>query len=150
MTTVRPPLGIRARPLDFYVAFLVFFIDAYGFLDPNWPEQFETPIYWIVIIEDVYLMLASSSIMTALIVKQFFNKKSAIVIGAIIAEMFGWVFISAAATVIVLTSWWIPPAAVQLNYEVQLAWILLWIGLAISSGMRYLDLRFLYRGSKDE
>lgn len=145
---VHMPMGLRARTLDFYVAFLVFFIGVCGFIDPTWPERFEgKPAYWIVLVEDIYLILASLAIMLSLIVRESRKCKMKILIPSLIAEMFGWLFVSAGAFVIVFTSWYIPPSAVvDENSTLSLwLWILLWLGLGISSFMRYLDLRLHYR-----
>ena len=146
----KAPLGVRARPLDFYVAFLVFFFGIYGFFDPDWPERFEGWKYWVLMIEDIYLIISSIAIMTALLVKQFSrgNCIKKILIPSLIGEMFGWLFISAASWVIVLTAWVLPPSAIDLNGQESVVWTLLWLALAICAGMRYIDLRLLYRGHK--
>lgn len=146
---VRIPLGIRARPLDFYVAFLVLFLGVSGLVDPTWPERFEdSVIYWVVMIEDIYLIMASIVIMTSLLIREK-KCKLRILIPSIIGEMFGWLFVSSAAWVIVLTAWWIPPSAVvDVHNPLSFwSWILVWVGLGISSFFRYLDLRHHYRSN---
>jgi hypothetical protein len=147
---VRIPLGLRARPLDFYVAFLVLFLGFSGLLDPTWPERFEdSVIYWVVMIEDIYLILASVAIMTSLLIREGKGCRMKVLIPSIIGEMFGWLFVSSAAWVIVLTAWWIPPSAVvNTNDPVSFwSWILVWVGLGISSFYRYIDLRHHYRSA---
>lgn len=143
---VRIPLGLRARTLDFYVAFLVFFMGAYAFIDPTWPERFDSPIYWIVLIEDVYLCIASLMIMLSLIVREKKKCKMKILIPSIIGEAYGWFFIAAAATVIAVTAWIIPPSAFMIERDyIEFIWFVLWVGLAISSFMRYMDLKKHYK-----
>lgn len=144
---VRIPLGLRARTLDFYVAFLVFFFGLSGLIDPTWPERFgDSIIYWIILVEDAYLIFASLIIMFSLIVREKKRCKIKILVPSIIGEMFGWLFISAASLVIVLTSFWIPPSAVVLEDSPlsTFLWILVWLGLGVSSLFRYLDLRKYY------
>lgn len=150
---VRIPIGLRARTLDFYVAFLVLFLGLSGLLDPTWPERFEgTPIYWIILIEDIYLIAASIVIMLALLIREKKNCRYKVLVPSIIGEMFGWLFVSAAAWVIVLSSWWIPPSAIaHPDDPISIwSWVLVWAGLGISSFLRYLDLRHYYRSGPHE
>lgn len=135
--------GILSRPFDFYVAFLVTFIGGYGFLDPQWPESLGNPQYWIITIEDIYLCLSGVVIMTALIARTLNYR----VYLSMVAEMFGWLFVSAAAVVIVVSSPWVPPVAVQLpNEDLQTAWVLIWALLAAAAAVRYANIRNLLRG----
>lgn len=141
------PIGLRARTLDFYVAFLVFFMGLSGILDPTWPERFgNSPIYWIVLVEDIYLMIASFVIMLSLILRTWCNGKCKMLVPTIIGETFGWLFISAAAWVIVVSSPWIPPSAiVDAGDRVSFwAWIAVWVGLGLTSFFRYIDLKRFY------
>lgn len=143
-------LGIKARPLDFFVAFLVFFIGFYNFLDPNWPEKFGgSPLYWIILIEDIYLVIASVFIMTALTVMQipFFKRRPKQIAHALVWEMFGWLFIATASFVIAISTPWVPPS-VFAGESGPLLWIwaALWLGLALSAAVRYWDIRALTRG----
>lgn len=145
---VRIPMGLRARTLDFYVAFLVLFLGLSGIIDPTWPERFEGhPQYWVILIEDIYLMAASLVIMGSLIVREFNKNNIRVIVPSLIGEMFGWLFVSAGAWVIVITSWWIPPSAIaDVDNPVSFwSWIAVWLGLGISSFLRYLDLRLHYR-----
>lgn len=147
-SSMKIPLGLRARTLDFYVAFLVFFIGFSGIADPTWPERFSHSWeYWLVFVEDIYLMVASVVIMASLIIREKKSCKINVLIPSIIGEMFGWLFISTASAVIILSSWWIPPSALveETNSVSFFAWILIWLGLGISSFLRYLDLRIHYR-----
>lgn len=140
-------LGIKARPLDFFVAFLVFFMGIYGFLDPNFPEGLNSVSYWVIMVEDIYLIVAGVAIMGALVVKQYCRRNMGRwFVGSLIVEMFGWLFISSASAVIALTTPWIPPSAFA-STEGPLLWVwfFLWGGLAAASFVRYLDIRSIGR-----
>ena len=142
------PIGLRARTLDFYVAFLVFFLGLSGLVDPTWPERFgDSAFYWIVMVEDIYLMSASATIMIALIFRTWCGIKCRYLIPSVVGETYGWLFISAAAWVIVLSSPWIPPSAVveAENHLSFWSWIAVWVGLGLSSFLRYIDLKRFYR-----
>lgn len=152
----RVPLGVSARPFDFYVAFLVFFAGAYTFIDPNWPPKDGGELqYWLIMIEDIYLMIAGACIMLALIIKQIgLSSKRGVsdkaVVAAVVGEMFGWLFVSASSAVIAVTAWIFPPIAIQnhLSKEMAGAWFLMWAGLAISSFARWRDMRNVYKGPR--
>jgi hypothetical protein len=149
--TIGTSLGIKSRPLDFFVAFLVFFLGFYGFLDPTWPERFDDSIlYWIVTIEDLYFVTAGAVIMSALIIKQMCaNKLGKWFVRSLVAEMFGWLFISISAAVTALTIPWIPPSVFAAEEGPLLwVWFFLWAGLSSSAFVRYLDIRTLGRHSK--
>jgi hypothetical protein len=150
---IRIPLGLRARPLDFYVAFLVFFIGFSGIIDPTWPERFDhTPAYWLVWAEGIYLMAASIIIMISLLIREKKKCRVKLLVTSIIGEMFGWLFVSSASWVIVLTSWYVPPSLmVEANNPISFwAWVLVWIGLGVASFMRYMDLKHYYRSGNGE
>lgn len=146
-------LGIKSRPLDFYVAFLVFFMGFYSVLDPTWPERYSNdPLtYWILLVEDIYLMVAGAVIMLSLIAMQtmYFRHRPRIIVSALVSEMFGWLFIACASAVVAISTPWIPPSAFA-GTEGPLLWIwaALWVGMALSAGMRYWDIRSLTRGKK--
>lgn len=142
------PIGLRARTLDFYVAFLVFFLGLSGLVDPTWPERFgDSAFYWIVMVEDIYLMAASATIMISLLFRTVCKQKCRYIIPSIVGETYGWLFISAAAWVIVVSSPWIPPSAiVEANNHLSFwSWIAVWVGLGLASFLRYLDLKRFYR-----
>lgn len=153
MNHINIPIGLRARTLDFYVAFLVFFLGLSGLLDPTWPERFDgSSLYWIILIEDIYLMAAAVIIMTSLIARTWCKGKCKLLIPTIIGETFGWLFVSAAAWVIVVSSPWVPPSAIveSGNHISFWSWIAVWVGLGLSSFFKYIDLKRFYRsgGSK--
>lgn len=132
------PHGIKDRPLDFYLAFLVTFIGLYGFLDPNWPEDLSPLEFWIITIEDVYLVTAGISVMIALILKELRKYLPF----AMALEQISWLFISAASAVIALTAAWVPPTVVPLpNDQQTVAWVFLWSGLCIAASVRSFNVR---------
>lgn len=137
-------MGIRKRPFDFFVAFIVFLLGLYGFFDPNFPEDYDWPIWAIMMFEDVYLVAAGAVIMASLIMRETGKR----VVCSLAMEMFGWMFVSVAAAVITVTSYWVPssvfagpdqPAAI--NY----LWMGFWACLATASLFRYLDMHQWYR-----
>lgn len=148
MNKIHVPIGLRARTLDFYVAFLVFFLGLSGLLDPTWPERFgNSPIYWIILVEDIYLMTAAVVIMVSLLLRTKCHDRCKILIPSIVGETYGWLFVSAAAWVIVISSPWIPPSAIveSGNHISFWSWIAVWVGLGISSLFRHIDLKKFYR-----
>lgn len=135
---------LRERPFDFYVAFLIFFAGLLSFVSDAWPENIDRP--WAIVIISIisaYYMIASAIVIISLSMKR---KKYPVF--ALIGEMYGWMFISAASIATSLlyigflingapNSWWL--------------WSILmgvWIGLATSSGVRFLDLFSVYRSLK--
>lgn len=134
--------GIMHRPLDFYAAFLIFFFGIYGFLDPSWPERYGTLTFWIITVEDIYLMGSATMIMVSLAMQTCKTYP----IQAIALEMFGWLFVSAAAAVIALSSAWFPTSAFdQDSFVIDIAWIILWVGLSAASYVRWWSMRRLIK-----
>lgn len=142
------PQGIKARPFDFFVAFLVFFIGVYGFFDPNWPEKFDPSVAMIILIEDIYLSVAGLTIMISVIANEILRRKfnPRIFATSIIIQMFGWLFISVAAWAIALTTPVVPPSIFAGEEGVTLwGWAILWAGLGASSWLRYRYIRLMTR-----
>lgn len=141
---------IRSYALDFYVAFLVFVIGAYGILDSHWPPvDIEPWVAIILIVEDIYLVIASLAVMIAM----FLRKSPRHAACSIVTEAFGWMFIGVAAAVIALTSFQIPPAVfVDPHPEdglhwIHYTWIFIWSGLAVAALAKCCELRrFTKRG----
>lgn len=149
----KKPMGIMERPLDFYVAFLVFVIGLYGLIDVDWPPTvLDQWVAVVLIFEDIYLVLAATGIMIAMACR-----KTRHVVCSIVVEMFGWLFVSVAAAMIALSSYWIPPAVfVDPHPEdgphlILWTWIAIWAGLAIATFVRYMDMRrWWMRGGRGE
>lgn len=136
--------NLRERPFDFYVAALLVIIGVYSIISDTWPETLgDTFIEGIVAIISLYYMCAGIVIMASLSCRK--NKHP---LFALFGEMYGWMFVCFAALANVIlyiasiighapNSWW--------------AWLLMlfvWLGLFISSGLRFLDLYFVYKGMK--
>jgi hypothetical protein len=131
---------LRNRPFDFYVAFVLFMFGVGGFVDPHWPEDYVSGVlFTIVTIIDVYLIVASLLIISSLLCKRQCHP-----VLAIMGEMYGWLFISAASLAIFVI--YIAALYNQLgNMWILAIWALIWAGMAISSGLRSLDLLYFYR-----
>ena len=135
------------RPLDIYVAFLVFLMGLYGLLDPNWPPndaRVETKV--ILIAEDIYLAVAGLVIVAAFILRG----RIKCVICSLVMEQFGWLFVSAASFIIAISSPWVPPSVFvesdKGDASLLAVWVLIWLGLGAASLTRYLDMRSWFRG----
>ena len=134
---------LRERPFDFYVAFVLFFLGVWGFVDPSWPESYaDGDLLVIMTIVSIYLMISSGFIMASLLCKR---QKHPVL--ALMGEMYGWFFISAAATatsiVYIVALYHSVP-----NFSIWAIWFLIWGGLAISAGVRAFDLFYFYRSLK--
>lgn len=132
---------LRERTFDFYVAFVLFIFGAWGIVDPNWPERYLTgALLTVVTIIDIYLILSSLLILMSLSCKRQRHP-----ILALMGEMYGWLFISAAALAISFIY------AISFYDKLDNLWLLgvwtvIWAGMAIASGLRSLDLFIFYRG----
>lgn len=134
---------LRDRPFDFYVAFVLFLLGVWAFVDDTWPEtRAEGGMLFMMIIISIYLMVSSGFIMASLMCKR---KKHPIL--SLMGEMYGWFFIASAATatfLVYLVSLYYGVS----NVTVWAIWFLIWVGLAIASGVRGLDLFLFYRSLK--
>lgn len=145
MTTIKGLFRnhLRDRPFDFYVAFVLFLLGVWGFIDDTWPEsRAEGGMLAIMITISVYLMASSAFIMTSLLCKR---QKHPVL--ALMGEMYGWFFIAAAGvatTLVYLVSLYNGVNSVS----VWLVWFLIWLGLSIASIVRGFDLFLFYRSLK--
>lgn len=134
---------LRERPFDFYVAFVLFLLGVWGFIDDTWPEsRAENGMLAIIVIISIYLMVSSSFIMASLLCKR---QKHPVL--ALMGEMYGWFFIAAAATATALVYLFSLHQGVG-NVAVWFIWFLIWVGLAIASIVRGIDLFLFYRSLK--
>ena len=134
---------LRERPFDFYVAFVLFLLGVWGFIDPVWPESYASgDLLLIMTVVSIYLMISSGFIMASLLCKR---QKHPVL--ALMGEMYGWFFIASAA---LATSIVYLVALYQgvFNISTWFIWFLIWIGLAISAGVRGIDLFYFYRSLK--
>lgn len=134
---------LRERPFDFYVAFVLFMLGVWGFVDPTWPEEYVSGEMLILMaIISVYLMVSSGFIMASLLCKRQRHP-----VLALMGEMYGWFFIAAAAlatSIIYLVALY---HGVQ-DFFIWAIWFLIWGGMAIASSVRAFDLLYFYRSLK--
>lgn len=87
------------------------------------------------------------------IMASFFVRYKWLVMG-IVMEMFGWLFVGAAAGLIVITSPWLPLSTFvdsdlgSSEVYILTIWMALWSGLAGSSLARYFDMRHWHKGGR--
>jgi len=132
---------LRERPFDFYIAFVLFLLGVYGIVDDGWPESLIIDDYsWLITLLSMYLMIPSGVIMLSLTC----NRKKRPIF-ALMGEMYGWFFISAAATATALSY----VGAIVVSYPDNIVswfiWFAIWIGMAIASAVRAFDLHSFYR-----
>jgi hypothetical protein len=135
---------LRDRPFDFYVAFVLFMLGLWAFVDPSWPERYteDGNLYFLMMFIMVYLMVAAGFIMASLLCKR---QKHPVL--ALMGEMYGWFFIAAAAlatSTIYLVAFY---NGVQ-SFAVWAVWFVIWIGLFLASAVRGIDLFYFYRSLK--
>jgi hypothetical protein len=134
---------LRERPFDFYVAFVLFFLGVWGFVDPTWPEAYtDGGMLVLMTIISVYLMISSGFIMASLLCKR---QKHPVL--ALMGEMYGWFFIAAAALatcIIYLVALYHGIS----NFSVWAIWFIIWGGMAIAASVRAFDLFYFYRSLK--
>lgn len=134
---------LRERPFDFYVAFNLFLLGAWGIVDPRWPENyFNSATSTLVVLIGIYLMISSSFIITSLLCR-----RSRHPILALMGEMYGWLFISAAsfALSILFLVGSFHHHQMSNNIHIWIIWSLIWMGLFVSSAIRSSDLYNFYR-----
>lgn len=135
---------LRERPFDFYVALLIFFAGLLTFVSDAWPENIHRPLAVVIIsIISIYYIVASLVVMVSLSMR-----KKKYPVFSLMGEMYGWMFISAAAFATVILYF-----GFLLNGAPQSWWLWgmlasIWFGLAVASGVRFLDLFSVYRRLK--
>ena len=138
------PIGLRERPLDFYTVFVLFLVGVYGIVDDNFPERFQQPLSSIFVnIISFYLIIAASLVMSSLLC----NRKDK-PLYAYMTEFFGWMLITAASVAASL----LYVASISMgnpnSWILWSIWLLIWIGMAVSSLIRTYDLYNLTRRSQ--
>jgi hypothetical protein len=134
------PTGLKERPFDFYTVFVLFLVGVYGIVDDNFPERFQQPVTAIFIhLISLYLIAASSLVISSLLC----NKKQRPVYSHM-SEFFGWMLICAASVAAAIL--YIASALLYTGFSwVWLIWLLIWVGMAISSFIRTYDLYIITR-----
>ena len=135
---------LRERPFDFYVACLIFFAGLLSIVSDAWPESIQRPLAFILITAiSLYYMIASAIVILSLSL----NRKKHPVF-ALMGEMYGWMFISAASIATTLLYLGFLVNGAPQSWGLWIILVLIWLGLAISSGVRFLDLSSVYRSLK--
>ena len=131
------PIALRERPLDFYTALILFMVGLYSLLDHTFPERFEDPtIIFIIYIISGYLMAAS-----ALILVTMLGNKVKRPIFSIMGEFYGWMLVvSASVAISILYIASIIFGGPPTNWITWALWVVAWIGMAIASFLRTVDL----------
>ena len=135
---------LRERPFDFYVAALLFLVGFYAVISDSWPESVENSLVsTIIYIVSIYYIIAGAVIMLSL----GCNRKKHPV-WALMGEMYGWMFVAAAALATVLTYLGSLVSGNISDIPMALLLLAVWIGLFISSAIRFIDLFSVYRSLK--
>jgi hypothetical protein len=131
------PVSVRERPLDFYTAAVLFMIGIYALFDTTFPERFQDEIIILIIhVIGGYLMAAA-----ALIIATMLCDKVKRPIFAIIGEFYGWMLVvsaSVAISLLYLASAFFGGGPT--NWITWFLWVVAWIGMAIASFIRTVDL----------
>lgn len=132
---------LRERPFDFYVAFVLFLLGAYGIVDDGFPESAVGASYtWLMHIICTYFIISAAAIIWSLACHR---KKHPI--ASLMAEMYGWAFIAAAACATSLSYLSVFFVGGAENWFSWIIWLSIWIGMAVASLFRSLDLYNFYR-----
>ena len=134
---------LRERPFDFYVAFVLFMLGLYGIFDQGFPESVINGYVWLLHVICLYFMASSLVIMLSLSCRK--DKHPVL---ALMGEMYGWIFIAAAASataVSYLTTFLNGGPESIVSWFI---WLLIWVGMATASMVRALDLYNFYRSLK--
>lgn len=135
---------LRERPFDFYVAFVLFLLGLYGIIDDGFPESSAGGEYlWLMHLICTYFMIASAVIILSLTCHR---KKHPVL--ALMGEMYGWAFIAAAALATALSYLSVFFTGGAQNWFSWFIWLMIWVGMAIASLFRSLDLYKFYRSLK--
>lgn len=142
----RIPEALRRRPFGIYTSLLVFSIGVYGFFtdadtnlyDGNLPHLFIKLI-------SIYLIAAGVVVLSASFADR--RKHAAF---SIFGEMYGWLFIAAAA---LATSFTYIGSYVYIDNPEQLAtvalWLVVWGFLFLCSGVRAVDILVTHKESTE-
>lgn len=132
------------RPFDFYVAFLLFLVGVYSIVSDHWPEDLDNDMVKVIItVISVYYIVASVVVMFSLGCRR---RKWPVL--SLMGEMYGWLFISAASFASVLLYIGSVFGNSPQSWASWFVLIVVWFGLFISSGLRFLDLFNVYRSIK--
>jgi hypothetical protein len=132
---------LRERPFDFYVAFVLLLLGIYGITDDGFPESTVGSEYnWLLHLICAYFIIAASAIIWSLMCHRKNHPVS-----SLMAEMYGWGFIAAAACATSLSYLSVFFTGGAENWLSWAIWLTIWIGMAVASLFRSLDLYNFYR-----
>jgi hypothetical protein len=135
---------LRERPFDFYVAALLFLVGFYAVVSDSWPESIGNALVsTIIYIVSLYYIVAGAVIMLSL----GCNRRKHPV-WALMGEMYGWMFVAAAALSTVLTYCGSLVSGNVSDAPMAVLLLAVWLGLFISSAIRFIDLFSVYRSLK--
>ena len=135
---------LRERPFDFYVAAILFLLGMFAIFSDSWPESFGNSIVQIIIvIVSLYYVIASVMIMVSLSCK----RKNHPVL-ALMGEMYGWLFVACGSLATSIAYIGMLFSYIPNDWRIWGIMFAVWIGLFISSGIRFLDLFSVYRSFK--
>lgn len=135
---------LRERPFDFYVAFVLFLLGIYGIIDDGFPESAIDGGYtWLLHLICSYFIFSAAVIMAALLCSR---KKHPVL--ALMGEMYGWFFIAAAAMATSFSYLSVFLHDGPNSWFSWFIWLSIWVGMAVASLFRSLDLYNFYRSLK--
>jgi hypothetical protein len=135
---------LRERPFDVYVASVLFLLGLYGIVDEGFPESAVGGNYvWLLHLICLYFMAASAVVIVSLLCHR---QKHPVM--ALMGEIYGWGFIAAAATATALSYLSVFFVGGAENWFSWTIWLTIWIGMAVASLFRSLDLYTFYRSLK--
>ena len=135
---------LRQRPFDFYVAAMLFLMGFYAVVSDSWPESFNSTVMEaIIVIVSLYYIVAGAIIMLSLSCKR---KKHPVL--ALMGEMYGWLFVSCGSLATAIAYVGMLVSSLPSDWRVWGIMLAVWIGLFLSSGVRFLDLFSVYRSLK--
>lgn len=135
---------LRQRPFDFYVAAMLFLMGLYAVFSDTWPESFGNGIMQaLIVIVSLYYVFAGAILMLSLSCK----RKNYPVL-ALMGEMYGWLFVSCGSLAISIAYIGMLFSSLPSDWRLWGILLAVWIGLFISSGVRFLDLFSVYRSLK--
>lgn len=131
------------RPFDLYVLFLLLLVGTFSIVSGKYPENLDRDyLSFLANVISIYYIVASIVVAYALVLQQ--TKKT---VRALVVEMYGWMFISAAAaaSAIIAIGAQIqrPPSAL----DARILFDLVWIGLFVFSGLKSWGIFRRYRGT---
>jgi hypothetical protein len=135
---------VRERPFDFYVAFVLFMLGLYGIVDDGFPESAVGGYTWLMHLISAYFMISAAAIMWSLTCHRIKYP-----VASLMAEMYGWFFITAAATATALSYLSVFFVGGADNWLSWIIWLSIWVGMAIASMFRFTDLFIFYRRLTD-